>query len=133
MSDQALAGSMPGGDPGDLNDTVGNTTGDGDLMSNSFVADFFATHQGLDQDTYGQSVLQATNMDAPQLENYIAQQQGLTSAAGTTMDSSSGTQSATQQAPINQQQWAASATTLDQALGLCGCHCYLAAGQSVEF
>jgi hypothetical protein len=82
LADSALAGSMPGGNPGDLNDTVGNTTGDGDLMSNAFVADFFATHPGDNQDQVGGSVLQATEQDAPQLEAYIAQAQGLTNVDG---------------------------------------------------
>jgi len=88
-----LNGTAPGGNPGDLNDTIpgpngvnqpgGETiTGNGDLMSNAFVADFFATHPGDDQDTAGQSVLQSTEADAPALLAYIAQQQGLTNADG---------------------------------------------------
>ncbi|HEY9712543.1 MAG TPA: hypothetical protein V6C72_03685 [Chroococcales cyanobacterium] len=79
LADQAMQGNGP--DPGDLSDTVGKYQGDGDLMSNAFVADFFATHAGLDQDTVGQSVLQATNQAAAQLEAYIAQQQGLSNAS----------------------------------------------------
>ncbi len=65
---------------GDLNDTVGNNQGDGDHMSNAFVADFFATHPGLSQDTVGQSVLAQTVQDDPALTAYIAQAQGLTQA-----------------------------------------------------
>jgi hypothetical protein len=44
------------------------------------VADFFATHPGLNQDQVGQGVLQATVMDAPQLEQYMAQAFGLNDA-----------------------------------------------------
>jgi len=77
-----LNGTAPGGNPGDLNDTVGQYQGDGDLMSNAFVADFFATNPGLDQDSVGGSVLQSTEADAPQLEAYIAQAQGLTNVDG---------------------------------------------------
>ncbi len=65
---------------GDLNDTVGNNQGDGDHMTNAFVADFFATHPGLSQDTVGQSVLTQTALDDPALTAYIAQAQGLTQA-----------------------------------------------------
>jgi hypothetical protein len=64
----------------DLNDTVGNIQGDGDHMSNAFTADFFATHPGLDQDVYGQSVLSQTEQDDPTLEAYIANAQGLADA-----------------------------------------------------
>ncbi len=66
---------------GDLNDTVGNNQGDGDHMSNAFTADFFATHPGLNQDSYGQDTLALTAQDDPALVAYIAQAQGLTNAS----------------------------------------------------
>ncbi|HEY9772364.1 MAG TPA: hypothetical protein V6C81_00990 [Planktothrix sp.] len=144
LSDSAMTninnGTAAGGNPGDLNDTVGQYTGDGDLMSNSFVADFFASHPGLDQDTVGQSVLQSTDADAPQLEQYIAQQQGLSDAdsssnlSTTSMETgSSSSSSASNTNNLNSAQWSADGTELAQVLGACGCHCYLAAGQDVEF
>ena len=80
LADQALRGSMPGGNPGDLNDNVGNANGDGDLMSNIFTADFFAKNPSLNQDVYGQGVLQSSVADAPQLASYIAEDQGLQTA-----------------------------------------------------
>lgn len=65
---------------GDLNDTVGRVKGDGDHMSNAFVADFFATHPDLLQDTYGRSVLQRVAKNDPALLAYIAQQTGMETA-----------------------------------------------------
>ncbi len=67
---------------GDLNDTVGQLQGDGDHMSNAFTADFFATHPGLNHDSYGQDTLALTAQDDPALTAYIAQAQGLVNAAG---------------------------------------------------
>jgi hypothetical protein len=154
-----MNGTSAGGDPGDLNDTIpgpngvnttGETmTGNGDLMSNAFVADFFATNPGLDQDTVGQSVLQSTEADAPALEAYIAQAQGLTNVdAGSSMntasnsnysnanasyDSGSSNSSYASSATPNSAQWQADNAGIAAALGSCGCHCYLAAGQSIEF
>jgi hypothetical protein len=176
LSDNAMQnimnGTAPGGDPGDLNDTIpgpngvnttGETiTGNGDLMSNAFVADFFASHPGLDQDQVGQNVLQSTEADAPALEAYIAQAQGLTNVdAGSSMDtgtastpgysnanvsydpnysnanasydSGSSNSSYASSATPNSAQWQADNAGLAAALGSCGCHCYLAAGQSIEF
>ncbi len=66
---------------GDLNDTVGSNQGDGDHMSNAFTADFFATHAGLNHDSYGQDTLALTAQDDPALVAYIAQAQGLTNAS----------------------------------------------------
>jgi hypothetical protein len=82
-----------GEDPGDLNDTLSevqfangfqdpnNVHGDGDLMSNAFVADFYATNQSLYQDKIGGSTLLTTIQNAPDLVSYIAKAQGLTDAA----------------------------------------------------
>lgn len=66
---------------GDLNDTVGDLKGDGDHLSNAFTADFFATHPGLNRDSYGQSTLSRTVQDDPALTAYIAQALGLVDAA----------------------------------------------------
>jgi|694.fasta_scaffold112444_2 hypothetical protein len=65
---------------GDLNDTVGTVQGDGDHLSNAFVADFFASHPGLNQDQIGQGTLALVSQDDPSLVAYIAQSQGLTQA-----------------------------------------------------
>ncbi|HEY9731137.1 MAG TPA: hypothetical protein V6C89_04460 [Drouetiella sp.] len=65
---------------GDLNDTVGNIQGDGDHMSNAFVADFFASHPGLLQDQLGRGTLDLVAQDDPNLVAYIAQSQGLVQA-----------------------------------------------------
>lgn len=65
---------------GDLNDTIGNLTGDGDHLSNAFTADFFATHPELYKDRYGQDTLALVAQDDPNLTAYIAQATGLSQA-----------------------------------------------------
>ena len=82
LSDAGMNAAGPSvNNEGDLNDTVGNIQGDGDHMSNAFTADFFATHAGLNQDSYGQDTLALTAQDDPSLVAYIAQAQGLTNAS----------------------------------------------------
>lgn len=81
LADAALRRGLPAGNPGDLNDTVGQVQGDGDLLSNIFAADFFAAHPNLNQDTVNLGVLQSSVLNAPQLSSYIAQAQSLTDAS----------------------------------------------------
>ncbi len=81
----ADAGMRAAGDSvyyeGDLNDTVGELQGDGDHLSNAFTADFFATHPGLNHDSYGQDTLALVAQDDPTLTAYVAKAQGLVDAA----------------------------------------------------
>ncbi len=82
-----------GTNPGDLNDTLSEVNfangfqddrsvqGDGDLMSNVFTADFFATNPSLYQDRVGSKVMQVSVDDTPELADYIARVTGMTSAA----------------------------------------------------
>ncbi len=79
MSDAGMDAAGPSVyNEGDLNDTVGGRHGDGDHLSNAFTADFFATHPGLNHDSYGASTLEQTALDDPALTAYVAKVMGLT-------------------------------------------------------